>query len=168
MRSSSAFWLSFLLTLFMVGSHASAQSTSPFYTPTTVACPADELVRDTGTPELGNQTLHKACLSLAHACCCSRRVLTSAPPGRSSICEVQKGSRPPSPLALERSKGSLNQFIMATSRKTPPRSHFPCREETSGRHSSSLEVFDVRNSASVQIGLGGLLQSSTYMSALSG
>ena len=67
----------------MAGSHAGAQSTSPFYTLTgTVACPADKLVRDTGTPEWGNQTLHKACLSLVHACCCSRRILTFAPPGR--------------------------------------------------------------------------------------
>ena len=35
-------------------------------------------------------------------------------------------------------------------------------------NAAALEVFDARNRTSVSHGLGGLLQSSTYMSALSG
>ncbi|KAH9917657.1 lysophospholipase [Epithele typhae] len=134
------------LFLFCIGR---AQALDPYYAPTPVICPSDDsLIRDTGTPRDRNQTLHKD--EIAYVEARKRPVLEGLQDWLSNLPEqVYLGvvAEDIPSIALSLSGGNFRAALFSA---------------------AALEAFDSRDNSSVKNGLGGLLQSSTYMSSLSG
>ncbi|PCH34376.1 lysophospholipase [Wolfiporia cocos MD-104 SS10] len=133
-------------------SKAASSSQIATYAPVYETCPAANLIRRAGTPQTKNQTLDPNEVSYV----ASRRKLAKSSLQKwlgknasavysGKIDELSDDDIPK--LAVSLSGGNFRAAMFNV---------------------AALEAFDDRNSTSVSNGLGGLLQSSTYMTALSG